>query len=127
MESIDDIKNTAEWGLTVLDAKNLLDMKTLQVGLTQRLADGYIDIDTWVTLDGKYEGVIQMLKDRLALHGKEESLANARGIATLNSGISEAIVAIDKLKGMSSKHQNIAKLIEGRIGIKATLAVPKLD
>jgi hypothetical protein len=112
MQSIDDIKNTAKFGLAVLDAKNLVDMKALQVGLTTRLAQGDIDLDTWVVLDGKYEGIIQVLKDRLAQPGQDQ---NEMVLTNENPHILEAVGAIKRLKQMSSRHQNIATLIEKRI------------
>lgn len=115
MQSIDDIKNEAKFGLAVLDAQNLIDMKKLQLGLTKRLTDGEIDIDTWIKLDGKYEGIIQELKDRLAEHGWEEPNHEKLAENNLNEAIIEAMTGIEKLKGMSSRHMNIAKLIETRI------------
>ncbi len=115
MQSIDDIKNQAKWGLAVLDAKNLIEMKVMQVQLTQRLADGQIDVDTWIKLDGKYEGIIQTLKDRLAEHGWEGILEDNKAFVKLNESINEAMIAIDKLKSMGSRHQNIAKLLTQRI------------
>lgn len=115
MQSIDDIKNQAKFGLAVLDAKNLLDMKALQIGLTTRLAEGEIDIDTWVKLDSKYEGIIQELKDRLAEHGWEQPADAKIALTNVNNHIREAMISIDKLKRMSSRHLNIAKLMEQRI------------
>lgn len=118
MQSIDDIKNQAEWGLTVLDAKNLIAMKVLQLGLTKRLAEGGIDIDTWVDLDSKYEGLIQNLKDRLAEHGWEGSLDEKMTFTIINKSMDETITTLDKLRGMSLRHQNICRLIEQRISSK---------
>lgn len=115
MQSIDDIKNQAEFGLAILDAKNLVDMKALQVGLTARLGAGGIDIDTWIKLDSKYEGIIQGLKDRLAEHGWEEKAPEAMALTNLHNHIGEATAAIDKLKNMSTRHHNIASLVERRI------------
>lgn len=115
MQSIDDLKNQAEFGLAILDKKNLLDMKALQIGLTARLGAGEIDIDTWVTLDSKYEGIIQGLKDRLAEHGWESAAGGETELANMHSHAAEALAAIDKLKNMSSRHQNIAALVQERL------------
>jgi len=115
MQSIDDIKNEAKWGLAVIDAKNLLDMKVIQVALTQRLASGEIDLDTWVDLDSKYEGIIQMLKDRLAEHGWEAPLEDHEAFINLDKHIGETKTAINTLKGMSVRHQRVAKHIERRL------------
>lgn len=115
MQSIDDIKNQAKFGLAVLDAQNLLDMKALQVGLTARLGSGQIDIDTWVKLDSKYEGIIQGLKDRLAEHGWEEKSGGTMDLMRLNSHVTEARAAIESLKAKSVRHGNIAALVEKRI------------
>lgn len=115
MQSIDDIKNQAKFGLAVLDAQNLLDMKALQVGLTARLGSGQIDIDTWIKLDGKYEGIIQELKDRLAQHGWEEKTGDTLDLARLHSHVDEARGAIETLRGKSARHRNIAALVEKRI------------
>ena len=115
MQSIDDIKNQAKFGLAVLDAKNLVDMKILQIGLTKRLGDGDIDIDTWVTLDSKYEGIIQGLKDRLAEHGAEDQIDSKALRDGSVTHIEEARNAIEKLKGKCEKHQNIAALVERRL------------
>ena len=115
MQSIDDIKNQAKFGLAIIDSKILLDMKALQHGLIARLANGNIDIDTWVTLDSKYEGIIQGLKDRLAEHGWEEKQDDPKALTVLNHHVEEARVAVTKLLGMSMRHQNIAKLMQTRL------------
>jgi len=115
MQSIDDIKNQAKFGLAVLDAQILMDMKILQMGLTKRLGDGDIDIDTWVALDSKYEGIIQGLKDRLAEHGSEEQIDSKAVLERAVPHIEEARASIGKLKGLSEKHQNIAVLVERRL------------
>ena len=65
MQSIDDVKNEAKFGESIIDAKNLLHMKTLQAGLTDRLASGEIDIDDWTKMDAKCSAAIKTIRKRL--------------------------------------------------------------
>ncbi len=65
MQSIQDLKNEAKFGEAVIDARNLINMKTLQAALTDRLATGNITIDQWTDLDAKYSGAIATISQRL--------------------------------------------------------------
>jgi hypothetical protein len=65
MQSIDDVKSDAKFGEAVIDAKNLLAMKTLQAALTDDLAAGKINIDEWTKKDGAYAAAVQTIEARL--------------------------------------------------------------
>ena len=66
MQSIDDVKNEAQSGEAVIDAKNLLNMKTLQAALTDDLAAGKINIDEWNKKDEAYSVAVAKIEARLA-------------------------------------------------------------
>lgn len=68
-ESIDDVKNQAAFDNSLIDAKNLKNMKELQASLTDQLANGLIDIDTWTKLDDKYDAAVNKIQERLAKDG----------------------------------------------------------
>lgn len=65
MQSIDDVKNQAKFGEAIIDANNLLKMKTLQAALTDDLALGSIDIDEWTKKDAAYSAAINTIQKRL--------------------------------------------------------------
>lgn len=65
MQSIDDVKSEASFGAAVIDAKNFLDMKTIQAALTDDLANGKIDIDEWMKKDAQYSDAVSRIKARL--------------------------------------------------------------
>ena len=65
MQSIDDIKNQAVFGEAIIDAKNLIKMKTLQAALTDTLASGEIDIDVWSKKDQAYSTAVSAIEKRL--------------------------------------------------------------
>lgn len=65
MQSIDDVKNQAKFGAAIIDANNLLKMKTLQAALTDDLASGAIDIDEWTKKDAAYSVAIKTIQKRL--------------------------------------------------------------
>ncbi len=65
MESIDDVKHQAKFDAALIDKNNYLHMKTLQAGLTDDLAQGEIDINTWMKLDEQYSQAVAKLKARL--------------------------------------------------------------
>jgi len=65
MQSIDDIKNQAKFGEAIIDANNLLKMKTLQAALTDDLASDKIDIDEWTKKDAAYSAAIKVIQKRL--------------------------------------------------------------
>jgi hypothetical protein len=66
MQSIEDVKNEARFGEAVIDARNLLSMKTLQAALTDDLASGKINIDEWMKKDDAYSIAVKRIEDRLA-------------------------------------------------------------
>ncbi|MDD2774419.1 MAG: hypothetical protein PHU06_00540 [Gallionella sp.] len=66
MQSIDDVKNDAKFGAAVIDAKNLLNMKTIQAALTDDLASGKLSIDEWMKKDEQFSIGIKRIEDRLA-------------------------------------------------------------
>lgn len=66
MESIDDVKNATAFGEAVIDARNLLNMKTLQAALTDDLASGKINLDEWMKKDDAYSIAVERIKKRLA-------------------------------------------------------------
>jgi len=65
MQSIDDVKNEAKYGLAVIAARGLLDAKKLQAGLMDRVASGEIDVDTWMKLDDQYSLMVKRWQDEL--------------------------------------------------------------
>ena len=65
MQSIDDVKSEASFGAAVIDAKNFIDMKTIQAALTDDLANGKIDIDEWMKKDALYTDAVNRIKARL--------------------------------------------------------------
>jgi len=77
MQSINDLKNKAEAGGAMIDARNLLTMKTLQAALTEQLAEHMINIDTWTRKSAAYSAAIKAIEDRLHAHGAQRSAFNA--------------------------------------------------
>ncbi|WP_186648051.1 hypothetical protein [Fluviispira vulneris] len=74
MESIEDVKNEATFQASLIDANNLLNMKTLQAGLTEDLKNKKITIETWLTKDQSYSKAIKQIEERLAnAHFKPEN------------------------------------------------------
>ena len=65
MQSINDVQNQAAFGAAVIDAKNLLDMKELQAGLTKLLELGNITIDDWTKKDEAYSKAVERIQARL--------------------------------------------------------------
>jgi hypothetical protein len=65
MQSIDDVRNQSKFGAAIIDAKNLLNMKTLQAALTDALAGGTIDIDEWTKKDATYSQAVKTIQERL--------------------------------------------------------------
>jgi hypothetical protein len=66
MESIDDVKQGVTFDKALIDAKNLLSMKTLQAALTDELASGQINIDEWMKKDDAFSIAVKRIEDRLA-------------------------------------------------------------
>lgn len=63
--SIDDIKNTAEFEFAYLDSELLLKFKHIQVGYADELANGLITIAVWNEKDMKIEQIIKGIQERL--------------------------------------------------------------
>jgi len=69
IESIDDLKSETEFSEARIDSQNLLNLKTLQAGLTDDLAAGKITIDDWIKKDEQYTRMIETVRERLKKHG----------------------------------------------------------
>lgn len=103
IESIDDIKNEAEYGEALIDYKNLMNMKTIQAALTDDLANGKIDINTWTKKDALFDAAIKKIEDRLKKSGW-----NAVSLCiTPNKGDKNEVTAFDK-KSISAKNRELA-------------------
>jgi hypothetical protein len=66
MQSLDDVKYEAKFGEAVIDAKNLLNMKTFQAAVTDDLASEEINIDEWNKKDYAYSLAVTKIEARLA-------------------------------------------------------------
>lgn len=72
VESIDDLKNESKFDEAVIDTQNLKNMKILQAGLTEQLANKEIDIQTWSKLDKEYSKAIKQIKKRIKEHSFDQ-------------------------------------------------------
>jgi len=128
MQSIDDVKNQAEWGEAVIDAKNLLGMKALQAALTDDLASGKINIDEWMKKDAVYSEAVKRLEDRLAAHKFDKAkplvLMRASGFGApvrhsfaTGSAVSQEVVraAIRRLSSMGGAYKVVIERSEARL------------
>lgn len=111
MQSIDDIKNEAAFGEAIIDQQNLLNMKTLQAALTDRLRRGEITVNDWVQLDGQYSGMIQTIRNRLAAGGFPPSGVEARSSA--DQDVVRA--AIEKLSDMGAEFAGVVAISSERL------------
>ncbi|MBN24476.1 MAG: hypothetical protein CL578_05440 [Alteromonadaceae bacterium] len=114
MQSIDDIKNEAAFGEALIDASNLIAMKTLQAGLTDRLAKGEITPDDWERLDGQYSGMIDTIRDRLNAAGQPPVLKQ-KSWSGPSSDEKIVLTAIKKLSSMGDEYIPIIKQSQSRI------------
>jgi hypothetical protein len=109
MESIDDVKKQVKFDLAVIEAKNLLDMKTVQAGLTDALADGKITIEEWIKKDDLYEKAVETIQVRLnALNfntkGAIGAVKSKGSRASANQKlISDAIARLSKMDGQYNR------------------------
>ncbi|TIH18523.1 hypothetical protein D0S45_04715 [Marinifilum sp. JC120] len=65
MQSIDAIKVSAKYDAAIIDANNLLKMKTLQAALIDDVAEGKLSLEEWVKKDTLYSKVIDTIMKRL--------------------------------------------------------------
>lgn len=114
MQSIDDIRNEAAFGEALIDAANLIAMKILQAGLTDRLAKGEITPDDWERLDGQYAGMIDTIRDRLKNDGKPE---NKMAVLDTGSSANRELVraAIEKLSVMGDAYSSVVETSKSRL------------
>lgn len=122
MQSIDDIKNDASFDEVQIDKKNFLKMKELQASLTDRLADGKIDIDEWGKLDDKYSGMVNRIAARLKANGYDTSKINKAAHIVRSPGYIAAPgnaqivnIAIEKLSGMGEQYKNVIEKSKARL------------
>ena len=66
MQSIDDVKNEAAFGESIIDARSLISMKTLQAALVDDLASDKINLDEWDKKDDAYSHAVKKIEARLA-------------------------------------------------------------
>lgn len=107
MQSIDDLKNEAEFNLTKIDVNSLVHMKTLQAALIDELANGAIDINIWMAKDTAYSMAIQKLQDRVNAHRFKNGLdmvpVNVNLERIPSQALSVANAAIEKLVSMGAE------------------------
>ncbi|VCC54069.1 Uncharacterised protein [Burkholderia pseudomallei] len=124
MQSIDDVKNQSAFGAAVIDARNYEQMKQLQAALTDSLAEGKIDIDTWSKLDLRYSEAIANIKKRLDdAKFRSERFAQAPAGAGLAGGLSGqlafsqrlASAAAERLGSMGSQYRYVVEVIQSRL------------
>jgi hypothetical protein len=128
MQSIDDVKNQAEFGEAIIDANNLLHMKTLQAGLTDDLASGKIDIDEWTKKDAAYSAAINRIQKRLDGHkfdtAKPFMLAVEAGFGApvrhsfaTGSAVNQEVVraAIERLSAMGEAYKAVVEISKARL------------
>lgn len=65
IQSITDLKNEAKFSVTVMDYRTLMQMKSIQAGLTESLASGAISIEEWTKKDAVLSEAIEKIKARL--------------------------------------------------------------
>lgn len=114
VESIQDVKSEEKFNAALIDSQNLLHMKTLQAGLTDRLATGEITIETWQTLDAKYSDAVAVIQKRLdADKLPRVQLPQAPKL----SATSRAVVssAIQRLASVGDTHQAAVEVSQKRL------------
>ncbi|WP_323145095.1 hypothetical protein [Massilia phyllosphaerae] len=118
MQSIDDISNEAKFGEALIDASNLINMKRLQAALTDQLANGTIDLDTWSTKDDKYSEAVKRIETRLDADGTIPRLQPVLvgvqfNIKNPNDDIARG--SIDRLGKMGPQYQKVVDLTKSRL------------
>ncbi|WP_297218849.1 hypothetical protein [uncultured Desulfovibrio sp.] len=119
IESIDDIKNEAKYGAALIDYKNLMNMKTIQAALTDDLAAGKIDIDTWTKKDASFEKAIKTIEDRL----KNAGWYTVSLYMTSGNAIATMPIDIDE-KSISARNKEIALSAVQLLSQKGSLYEP---
>ena len=66
LQSIDDVKNEAAFVESIIDARSLISMKTLQAALVDDLASDKINLDEWNRKDDAYSHGVMKIEARLA-------------------------------------------------------------
>lgn len=117
MQSIEDIKRQAAFGEAVIDYENLMNMKTLQAGLTDRLAKGEITVNDWQVLDGQYSGMIQTIRNRLNSHQFPPAGAPEAERLDAGSDRDRSIVsdALEQLSSMGDAFAGVVKISKERL------------
>ncbi|MDD2728648.1 hypothetical protein [Malikia sp.] len=118
MESIDDLKSEASFGAAVIDAKSFINMKTIQAGLTDDLANGKIDIDEWMKKDAQFTEAVNRTRARLGAdsfkvgvylfaprQAGKESLANQQVVRA----------SILKLSAMGAAYRHVVETSKTRL------------
>ena len=118
MQSIDDVKNEASFGAAVIDARNFLQMKTLQAALTDDLASGKIDIDEWNKKDDAYSLAIKKIQERLAGERFDTALLHAAAAAAPR-GVPEVRrvlgAALDRLEAKGGRYLEVVQTSRERL------------
>lgn len=116
MQSIDDVRSQAAFGAAVIDARNYLDMKTLQAGLTDDLANGRIDIDVWMKKDAAYSLAVDKIKARLDADRLKAGLEKMEVIGTGSAANQQVVrAAIQKLSAMGNAYKVVVEKSQSRL------------
>ena len=128
MQSIDDIKNEAKFGAAIIDARNLLNLKTLQAALTDDLASGKITIEDWGKKDAAYSAAIATVQKRLEDSRFDVSKQFVLGVeqgfeAPISHSLSEGSTAnqkvvraaIQRLSAKGKEYSGIVETSEARL------------
>ncbi|MEW7291046.1 hypothetical protein [Aquimarina sp. 2304DJ70-9] len=117
IESIDDVKHQAKFDAALIDKNNYLHMKTLQAGLTDDLAQGKIDITTWMKLDDQYSAAVAKLKARLdadQIKSAERLVVKSKSMA-VSTNHQLVLDAVKKLSAMGDIHKVAIERSQARI------------
>ena len=123
MESIEDIQLQAKFEAARIDYQNLLNMKTLQAGLTDQLAKGDITIDTWMTLDKNYSKALEQIQARLDASGWHpaeevagiEKMAAQEVIPVASANHKLVRASIDRLSAMGADYAVVVERSKERL------------
>jgi hypothetical protein len=128
MQSIDDVKNQAKFGEVIIDAKNLLHMKTLQAALTDALASGELTIDEWTKKDEAYSAAIKIIQKRLddakfdittplTLSAADGFGMPVRHSFPRGSALDQEVVraAVEKLSTMGDAYKGVIEISKARL------------
>lgn len=107
IESIDDLKSETEFNEARIDSENLLNLKTLQAGLTDSLAEGKISIEEWIKKDELYTTMIDKVRARLEKHGFDTDKSAANQLLSTDALDIRQLVttAISKLAAMGESYK----------------------